>query len=330
MTGRIWSPLVAAALLAGWMLVPGAPRAEDEPEFPHGDFEGDCETCHSDEGWTPTVIDPKFRKKDHPFPFRQAHDIEDCRLCHRNLDFTKADPACVSCHADPHRGELGIDCALCHVPRTFIDRSRMQQRHQGTRFPLRGSHRALDCEDCHSLTPPGALQWVNTPSECVDCHEQAYLATVAPDHQALDFPRECDLCHVPTVWEAARFNHALTSEPCVTCHLPDYQSTADPRHDVVFFPTTCEDCHTPTRWENGVYLEHDAIFFPIYSGNHRGRWDNCSTCHFDSGDHSRFTCFNCHPHSDEAATTRRHEDEPGFSYESSACFACHPQGEADE
>ena len=303
------------------------PASDEEPEFPHGDFDGDCTQCHSDEGWTPTAISREFRRSVHPFPLRQAHDLENCRACHSNLDFTLADPACVACHMDPHRGEMGIDCARCHVPRNFIDRTRMQRAHQETRFPLRGSHRALDCEDCHPIVQSGRLQFVNTPVECEACHLPLYQTTSDPDHAASGFPTDCDQCHAPSVWEQGRFNHAFAQDPCVTCHQDDYDATSDPDHTAASFPTDCELCHTPTRWGNATF---DHVAFPIYSGRHRGRWDACSTCHITPADFSDFSCFGCHPHSDEQETTSDHDDVDGFQYHSVACYACHPQGEADD
>lgn len=306
-----------------------APVADDEPEFPHGDFEGDCEQCHADENWTPTVITGEFRRSIHPFPLRQAHDLPDCRACHGNLDFTTADPDCVNCHMDPHRGEMGIDCSRCHVPRNFVDRSRMQRAHMETRFPLRGTHRALDCEDCHSIVSPGALQFVNTPVECQACHQALYEATSDPDHTALGFPTACDECHLPTAWEQGRFNHAFAVQDCATCHQDDYDATTDPDHEAAYFSYDCEECHTPTRWRDATF---DHYNFPIYSGAHRGRWDGCSTCHISPGEFWEFSCFGCHPHNDEQATTRHHEDEnvEGYSYDSAACYACHPNGVPEE
>jgi hypothetical protein len=261
-----------------------APLAQDEePEFPHGEFEGDCSQCHGDEGWTPLVLDPEFRGKLHPFPLRQAHDLQDCRACHsKTLDFTRADPACVSCHMDPHRSEFGTDCGRCHVPRTFIDRFRMQRMHHLTRFPLRGSHRALECEDCHPLVASGHLQFVRTPTECQACHLNDYLGATDPNHTTAGFPPECDACHAPGLWQQARF-------------------------------------------------DHDSIFFPIYSGEHRNRWSGCSTCHVVPNDYRQFSCFGCHPHDDETTTTRDHSGPPpiaGFNYNSGACYACHPRGVA--
>jgi hypothetical protein len=314
-----------AALAFLLLLTPQATRAEDS-DTPHGEFSGDCTNCHGDEGFKPPVFVPEFREKIHPFPLRQAHDLPDCRLCHRSLDFTKAIPLCSSCHEDPHRGELGLDCGRCHVPRTFIDRRRMQEMHLGTRFPLLGVHRALDCEDCHRMQPQGALRWVGTPSECVGCHAQDFARTKNPDHKALGFPTECDLCHFPSAWEAARFNHAAVNAPCFTCHQGDYERTADPSHSAAGFPTDCGLCHKPGGDWHKARFDHDEKFFPIYSGKHQNRWDVCSDCHVSPSDFSQFSCLGCHPHSNRQGTENHHDGVPGFSYDSPSCYACHPHG----
>lgn len=261
---------LAALLLGTTLLVPV--RSEDD--YPHGDFEGDCTVCHGGETWLPVVVSPEFRAKEHPFPLKRAHDLPDCRACHRILDFTKATPECVSCHLDPHRGELGIDCARCHVPRTFLDRTRMQEQHQGTRFPLRGSHRALDCEDCHAIRGSGSLRFVNTPSQCVDCHLANYQGASDPNHIAAGFPTECDACHVPTVWEAGRFDHDSAFFPifsgrhagrwstCSTCHV-------NPTSFSVF---SCFACH-PHSDPVGTANDHDEVPGFTYNSN------ACYACH---------------------------------------------------
>lgn len=312
----LWLPL---------SLAPAA-RAQDA-DYPHGEFQGDCTDCHGGESFLPVQVSPEFRAKNHPFPLRLAHDLPSCRACHKSLDFTQASAECVSCHLDPHRSELGTDCARCHSPRTFLDRRRMQELHQASRFPLRGTHRALDCEECHVPQPQGALRWVGTPSECVSCHRGAYDSARRPNHASAGFPVQCDLCHVPTVWEAGRFDHRLATQACVSCHLEDYRGTADPDHEGAGFPTTCESCHAAGGSWAGARFEHDALYFPIYSGRHARQWDACSTCHTSPSNFSVFSCFGCHPHSDEWRTEDDHRSVPGFSYNSNACYACHPRGE---
>lgn len=315
------SRILAVAALVSGVLLGGFATAQDDAEYPHGDFDGDCSRCHSDDGWSSPVLEPSFRDE-HPFALTRAHDLEDCRACHVTLDFTLASPACVDCHLDVHRGEFGTDCSECHTPRTFIDPTRMLRSHQLTRFPLRGTHRALDCEACHALEPPGALRWVNTPSRCVDCHRDDYQGNA--QHVADGFPLECDACHAPTVWADARFDHTGIVSGCAGCHLDDYRATDDPNHVAAGFPTTCEDCHTPTTWSDAEF-DHRA-FFPIESGEHAGQWDRCSTCHVNPSSFSTFSCFGCHPHSDRDATDSDHSGVGGYSYDSGACYACHPDG----
>ena len=312
---------IAIAIVAVCAMATAA--AAEDLEYPHGAYEGECETCHTSDGWRPVTVPPEFLDE-HPFPLRDAHALEDCTACHATLAFREAPSACVDCHLDPHRGELGIDCENCHVPRTFIDRTRMLRSHQSTRFPLRGSHRALDCEDCHALQPQGALRWVNLPTACFDCHRQAYPA----GHGPAGFSTAYDECHVPTVWERVRFNHTGIVDGCINCHQDDYDNARDPDHRVVGYPTTCENCHSTRSWDDGD-ANHEAIF-PLESGRHAGRWDSCSTCHTNPGNYSEFTCFGCHPHSDREKTDGDHRDEGGYSYDSLRCYACHPRGEAED
>ena len=48
--------LAAAALLAALLTVPGfGADPAPEPGYPHGDFDGDCATCHSGDAWKPAA-----------------------------------------------------------------------------------------------------------------------------------------------------------------------------------------------------------------------------------------------------------------------------------
>ncbi len=328
---RVRPTAAAALLLAGAAVLAPGTRADDEPEYPHGDFDGDCTVCHRDDGWTPIRLSPEFRHADGRFPLVGAHEIASCRACHRTLDFSKTDPSCVACHADVHQGEFGTDCSRCHVPRTFIDRGAMVRRHGETRFPLRGVHLALDCDDCHRPAAQGRMQFVNTAVECVACHLAAYQGTTDPDHEAAGFPTDCALCHAPTAWDQGRFNHRLTTRPCVDCHLDDYQATTNPNHAALGFPTDCEACHTPTVWTRTADgFDHDGRYFPIYSGTHRGRWTACSDCHVNSSNFADFSCIQCHAHDDQASVASHHADVSGFSYGPQTCYTCHPTGRAGD
>ena len=86
----------------------------------------------------------------------------------------------------------------------------------------------------------------------------------------------------------------------------------------------CYGCH-PTG-EVGDFTEHDALYFPIYSGKHRDKWDDCSICHTDPSDWSVFSCIECHEH-DRSKMDDEHREVNGYVYDSQACYDCHPTGE---
>jgi len=321
----------ALAWSLGCILLAGVSLAqEEEPAYPHGSYDDDCTLCHSADAWTPAVIRPEFDHADHGFPLLGAHAQTACRACHASLEFARVESTCVGCHADVHQNELGTDCARCHTSESFIDRSRMTRAHVTTRFPLRGTHRSADCEDCHVPVAQGRLQWVNTPVDCEACHLQSYLATTDPDHQAADFPRTCENCHRPSGWVPASFNHNTlpSGSQCVDCHLENWQGTTNPDHAAAGFPMQCELCHNTRSWVPATFdgLNHDGRFFPIYSGRHRGQWNVCSDCHVYPNDFVRFECIQCHAHDNPTELADHHHEVSGYQYDSQACYNCHPRG----
>lgn len=306
-----------------------ASAQEGEEEFPHGDFVEDCTQCHSPNGWRPAVIGPDFNHDERGFALRGSHRQAACRACHATLEFRQAPTECAACHLDVHRNELGSDCGRCHTSRSFIDRAQMVRSHLATRFPLHGTHRAIDCEDCHRPQAAGALQWVNTATECRACHLEDFLATASPDHQAGGFPQTCEQCHSEAAWHPAGFNHNTLASgiACVSCHLQDYLDTTDPDHQAAAFPQACDLCHSTVSWKPTTAdgTNHDALFFPIFSGKHRGKWSSCNDCH-TTGSFQQFSCIDCHKHDNENEVTNQHDEVSGFQYNSQACLACHPQG----
>jgi hypothetical protein len=287
------------------------------------------------------------------FTLEGGHQSASCSACHQSLDFSGTPAECASCHTDIHQGELGADCARCHTPRSFVDRARMDQLHQSTRFPLSGAHRVTDCESCHSPGPQGGLSFVRVGSECQDCHLASFMATTDPPHEASGFPRDCAQCHAITVWSAARYNHNDTAFPltglhravscaschasgayqgapttCVGCHQQDYDATANPPHQSSGFSTDCATCHTTSGWD-GADFNHDGNFFPIYSGKHRNQWPSCASCHPNSASFAEFTCLTCHEHS-QSSMDSEHRGRSGYRYDSQACLSCHRNGQADD
>lgn len=495
-------PRIARRALALWIttlpLIALTSVAAIRPrvENPHGSFKEECALCHDARGWKPARVSSKFDHSKYGFPLTGAHSTSNCTGCHQNLEFKQSKFLCASCHEDTHRGEMGSDCARCHSARSFVDRAPMVRAHQLTRFPLTGSHAALDCESCHRGVAQGRMQFVGTRAECQSCHMPDYQATRSPDHRAAGMPTDCAQCHRPLNWAANGFDHDRTQFPltgahrtaacmqchsdrvfagkstaCASCHQGDYNATTSPAHASAGFPTQCQSCHSTNAWIPGTFdhnatqfpltgahrgatclechsdrvyagkstacvschqsefdattapphrsagfpnqcqschttnawlpgtfdhnatrfpltgahraancsschgdnvyagkstqcdachhsdylgatnpnhsgagfslacqschgttawspstFNHDASWFPIYSGTHAGRWTQCSSCHQVATNFTSFNCLACHPHSDRAQTDAHHQGRSGYSYDSAACYRCHPRG----
>jgi hypothetical protein len=265
------------------------------------------------------------------------------------MSFVARSTSCIDCHLrdyqttrnpDHAAGGFSQNCEQCHAA---VSWQGARIDHNATRFPLTGAHLAVNCAQCHGTGGFGAL-----PTTCVSCHQTDYNNTNNPNHQQAQFPTDCTACHTTVTWTTASFNHSNTAFPltgahiqatcdqchsdgvyqakpttCVSCHQTDYNTTTDPNHQQAQFPTDCAACHTTTLWTSATYTNHDAQYFPIYSGAHRGRWDSCSTCHVNPSDYRQFDCLSCHRRSE---MDPKHAGRSGYSYDSQACYRCHPDG----
>ena len=110
---------------------------------------------------------------------------------------------------------------------------------------------------------------------------------------------------------------------CVDCHLDDYNGSNNPDHQAAGFPTDCDVCHNASdlSWNDGNF---NHVWFPITSGAHNGR--DCNECHRSAGTYAVFTCTtSCHPRSE---AEEDHSEVSGFTYNSSNCYSCHPEGKS--
>lgn len=280
------------------------------------------------------------------FPLTGKHRTLGCRECHINLVFEGTPTDCEACHwirrqDDRYSLRLGTRCSDCHTPQSWKKVDPALWNHEtNAGYRLEGVHRTLDCETCH-----GASGFAPQPTACYGCHAADYQRTTDPNHAQAGFPTDCAQCHRQTSWEGGAFQHTGfplqgrhaqascsqchpngvyqgTSSECVSCHLADYNGTTDPNHRSAGFPTDCAQCHgtSATSWSGAVF-DHP---FPITSGRHAGV--ACSECH-QTSDYRVFNCLGCH---ERTTTTSRHSDVSGFSYTSTACYACHPRGVADD
>src|SRR5512135_3172623 len=208
--------------------------------------------------------------------------------------------------------------------------------HNATQFPLTGAHRAVTCQGCHA---DGVYRGKSTA--CVSCHQQAFDASVNPNHRAAAFPTTCTGCHNTTAWRPSTWDHGTTQFPltgahrtvtcqqchgdgvyrgkstaCVSCHQQNYDATTNPNHRSAGFPTTCTTCHNTTAWQ-GATFDHNATQFPL-TGAHRAV--TCQGCHADGVYVGKSTaCVSCYQQAFDASV---HPNPPPAA-STTTCNRCH-------
>lgn len=318
----------------------------------------DCTTCHGTAAWQTATFDHATVARG--FTLDGRHATMQCAACHGgpggSLKWTPSGVTdCVACHrGDYDREHAGTgypaNCERCHNTNGW---SGADFNHAGgaNGFDLQGRHANLLCPACH--TPPDfALKWAKPAgtNDCVTCHRPEYDR----EHAGTGYPTMCLACHDVNDWARAVFDHVLGGEgfpllgahasaPCTSCHGPNnalkfpqpanaddciacHRADYDAEHTGSGFPTTCLDCHNTTSFQ-GAVLNHDADFFPIYSGSHSGKWSNCQQCHPSATDFAVFTCLSCHEHS-KISMDSKHAGRTGYAYDSVTCLSCHPRGKS--
>lgn len=330
-----------------------------EPNHVANSFPTACANCHTtNPGWAPATFDHSLSD----FPLTGAHlTIQNqCISCHAG-GYTNTPTDCYACHqsdftsaVDPNHvtNNFSTACGNCHTtnpgwaPATFD--------HSGTTFPLTGAHLTVQdqCVLCH------AGGYNNTPTDCYACHQTDYTSATSPDHPGLVFPTACQGCHQTSGWLPSTFNHAtytgytlqgahaniasqcaqchignLTNATanCYSCHAADFDGTTNPNHAGSGFSHECQTCHSQNAWI--PWTVNHNIYFPIYSGFHQAQWVGCgggsgdgSGCHTVSSNYQIFSCIHCHDHN-QADMNSEHDEVSGYSYNSAACYNCHPNGE---
>ncbi|MDH3215033.1 MAG: hypothetical protein OEN01_01925 [Candidatus Krumholzibacteria bacterium] len=338
--------IVASTTLGLFLALWGIASAQQPMKNPHKKLSRSCETCHT----AVSFSDVRFDHSKTDFTLDGRHKSIVCLSCHVVQDFSKVDNECMACHEDVHLGQLGVTCENCHTSRAW-NAFDGEEIHSSSNFPLMGRHVLLDCASCHLEQVPS--NFYETPTRCVACHQMDYLEASQPGHVSGGFHTQCGQCHTFSSWRPGLMpdhdpffpifsgRHRNEWSSCVQCHTdPGNNSVfncltchehAQPETDgahvgmsgYVYASAECYSCH-PTG-EAGRFVDHDAQFFPIYSGAHNGKWATCSTCHVDRGNASVFDCLGCHEH-DQNRMDDKHSGEDNYVYASSACYDCHPDG----
>jgi hypothetical protein len=114
-----------------------------------------------------------------------SHASLACEECHTSTHFKDAKVLCVTCHKedDVHKRTLGKECQRCHFA---SDWKAWEFNHdKQTDFPLKGSHKGIDCRACHREPVKDKIE---LPSNCFGCH-------AADDAHDGGFGRVCERCH---------------------------------------------------------------------------------------------------------------------------------------
>ncbi|MFA7332495.1 MAG: hypothetical protein WC326_15605 [Candidatus Delongbacteria bacterium] len=307
---------------------------------PHGPIELDCARCHSTSGWALRTDAAFDHDVDTAYPLEGMHRLVACGTCHLDNRFTDTGSACLDCHQDPHQGGLGMDCLDCHSPERWLDRSRLQARHERTLFPLTGAHRRVDCAACHNGS--GSSQFASAPLECAACHQGDFLSATQPDHVAGGLSGACSTCHGTTRWSSAEgFRHdafplagahatqscsachqggrfAGTPSGCVDCHLPAWESSANPDHAAADFGQDCAACHGAAGWQPSSFNHAVATGYAL-NGLHAAV--SCAACHQQNQyAGTDALCSSCHLTDFQAALDPPHQEQ-GYPTDCALCHA---------
>lgn len=245
-----------------------------------------CDRCHVEHhGAATALVDARvfalagvedLRRYDHShvagFGLTGAHLALQCQHCHPHAErevlaagerrFLGLEQTCTSCHEDPHRGELGADCASCHGQAIAFDRVG-EFRHR--RFVVDGAHAELACARCHAPKVDGqggefAIDRLRgtdpEPRACVACHGDAHGADRSGERLALAAATDCARCHDTRAFAGAEFDvaeHAAIGVVLTGAHAR----------------STCTSCHAPERAER-LHTERMAG---------RAVMEDCGGCH---------------------------------------------------
>ncbi len=279
---------------------------------------GDCASCHTADGWTPSTYTVASHAKS-PYPLLGKHESVTCGKCHLPAHaatiYKVRYKECIDCHRDPHAGQFADAahqdrCESCHTVDRFQPATFPISRHNQTRFPLEGGHLAIACVDCHRKKPElhDAVAYKFADLTCAGCHAdphqpQVRAGTVLANSRPLI---TCEICHNVRTWrQVASFDHSKTrfaltgshrGAMCEDCHRSTALSLGS--HKVVFqgAPLACVGCHEDVHagqfatMADGQGCEacHDNLKWKP------GKFDHQRTSFSLAGAHERVPCKDCH------------------------------------
>ncbi len=247
-------------------LGPSCALCHSRRDIHRGALGKDCAKCHSQTAWTPATSFDHSRTE---FPLTGAHLKVTCEKCHlapalklatdkdgHRVPLYKPLPhqECAACHADPHTGRFGAACSKCHVTDDWKRVGKERFDHNLTRYPLRGGHLSVRCEQCHDPKSPAGRK---PPfATCGSCHADAHAGQATLAGRAVD----CAACHDVSGWKPATYTvdqHKTAAYPlegahrtvsCASCHRKSPAGAYAARLGsagvaIRMMHERCRDCH---------------------------------------------------------------------------------------
>jgi nitrate/TMAO reductase-like tetraheme cytochrome c subunit len=337
-----------------------------------------CERCHIEHHgrafelvWWGDSGREAFEHATTGYELAGAHQSLDCRACHRadlvrdpslastgkDLDrtFLGLGQACVDCHEDEHRSQFADrECTQCHDSHQWQPAAGFD--HDQTRFSLRGAHRPLRCESCHTrvdvpVTGTQAagnnadsfVEYRGLDTTCAGCHSDPHRGRLGPS---------CSDCHDENTWRGSPrsgFEHSLTRFPldglhrevgCDDCHsdrlsseLPGFERCAtchdDPhRGELAARPDggACESCHDVRGFLPALFdvQDHQQTAYAL-QGAHLAV--GCAECHRREVAESAATApgvaFSFHPAASTCDDCHATPHGASETVAAQGCSACH-------
>jgi predicted CXXCH cytochrome family protein len=313
--------------------------ATTNPNHVQSGMSEDCSICHKVNSfeWASGGFNHDY------FPLVQGHSAVKCTDCHTSGTFSALNADCYSCHqtdflatVSPNHSASNFPtaCSNCHTLSTGWKPAAFDH----SSFPLTQGHSIPKCIDCHI-----GGNYTSLPTDCYSCHQQDFLTTTNPNHQASAFSTACLTCHTTNAgWKPTTFNHnsfPLTlghstpdcidchiggnytsiSADCYSCHKPNFQATTNPNHIAAGFATVCLTCHTTNPGWKPATFNHGS--FPLTLGHSTAA---CADCHVGGNYTSTPTdCYSCHQQNYTATTNPNHVSA-GFPQTCQTCHTTNP------
>ncbi len=278
----------------------------------------DCKICHVEHQgvdaelvWWGKVGRSSFDHRQTGYTLEGRHVRLDCPACHQaklgvpeerlaqggasaGRTYLGLASACVSCHADEHRGQFtGRECTSCHGQEGWKPAARFD--HARTTYPLTGQHTAVACAKCHPAASSFRRFKGLAFGECSSCHEDVHRGRFGAscsgchntgswkragrsgpfDHKRTDFPLRglhasvaCDRCHKPGLPLRLPFGK------CTDCHADPHLGQFARRAD----QGRCEACHDVNGFKPARFVveDHQKTAYPL-AGAHLAV--PCDACH---------------------------------------------------